>query len=75
MKILQINSSVRGADSESTRVASRIVARLTAANPAAQLTAAPIRIRRWTVPPWAPCSPRPRAAAPSSRPAWRWTTR
>jgi len=38
MKILQINSSVRGADSESTRVANRIVARLTAANPAAQLT-------------------------------------
>jgi FMN-dependent NADH-azoreductase len=38
MKILQINSSVRGADSESTRVASRIVARLTAANPAAQLS-------------------------------------
>lgn len=37
MKILQINSSVRGTDSESTRVASRIVARLIAANPAAQL--------------------------------------
>jgi FMN-dependent NADH-azoreductase len=38
MKILQINSSVRGADSESTRVASRIVARLTAANPDAQVS-------------------------------------
>jgi len=38
MKILQINSSVRGADSESSRVASRIVARLVAANPAAQLS-------------------------------------
>lgn len=38
MKILQINSSVRGAASESTRVASNIVARLTAANPAAQVT-------------------------------------
>lgn len=38
MKILQINSSVRGAASESTRVASNIVARLTAANPSAQVT-------------------------------------
>jgi len=38
MKILQINSSVRGADSESTRVASRIAAKLIAANPGAQLT-------------------------------------
>jgi FMN-dependent NADH-azoreductase len=38
MKILQINSSVRGAASESTRVASAIVARLTAANPAAQVS-------------------------------------
>jgi FMN-dependent NADH-azoreductase len=35
MNILQINSSVRGAASESTRVASGIVARLRAANPAA----------------------------------------
>jgi FMN-dependent NADH-azoreductase len=38
MKILQLNSSVRGAASESTRVASAIVARLTAANPAAQVS-------------------------------------
>ena len=38
MKILQINSSVRGAASESTRVASNIVARLTAANPSARVT-------------------------------------
>jgi len=38
MKILQINSSVRGADSESSRVAGRIVARLTAANPDAQVS-------------------------------------
>jgi FMN-dependent NADH-azoreductase len=38
MKILQINSSVRGAASESTRVANNIVARLTAANPAAQVS-------------------------------------
>ena len=38
MKILQINSSVRGAASESTRVAANIVARLTAANPAAQVS-------------------------------------
>jgi len=38
MKILQINSSVRGAASESTRVAANIVARLTAANPAAQIS-------------------------------------
>jgi FMN-dependent NADH-azoreductase len=38
MKILQINSSVRGAASESTRVAGNIVARLSAANPAAQVT-------------------------------------
>jgi FMN-dependent NADH-azoreductase len=33
MNILQINSSVRGAGSESTRVASAIVARLAASNP------------------------------------------
>ncbi len=38
MNILQINSSVRGADSESTRVANAIVARLAAANPGAQVT-------------------------------------
>lgn len=38
MKILQINSSVRGADSESTRVANRIAAKLIAANPGAELT-------------------------------------
>jgi FMN-dependent NADH-azoreductase len=37
MNILQINSSVRGAASESTRVASNIVARLRAANPAANV--------------------------------------
>jgi FMN-dependent NADH-azoreductase len=38
MNILQINSSVRGADSESTRVANAIVAKLAAANPGAQLS-------------------------------------
>jgi len=38
MNILQINSSVRGADSESTRVASAIVAKLAAANPGAQVS-------------------------------------
>ena len=38
MNILQINSSVRGADSESTRVANAIVAKLVAANPSAQVT-------------------------------------
>jgi FMN-dependent NADH-azoreductase len=38
MKILQINSSVRGAASESSRVANGIVAKLLAANSAAQLT-------------------------------------
>jgi FMN-dependent NADH-azoreductase len=37
MNILQINSSVRGAQSESTRVGNAIVARLLAANPGAQL--------------------------------------
>jgi FMN-dependent NADH-azoreductase len=37
MNILQITSSVRGADSESTRVAKSIVARLTAANPTARV--------------------------------------
>jgi FMN-dependent NADH-azoreductase len=38
MNILQINSSVRGADSESTRVAAKIVARLVASNPGASVT-------------------------------------
>jgi FMN-dependent NADH-azoreductase len=38
MNILQINSSVRGAGSESTRVASAIVARLVASNPHAQVS-------------------------------------
>jgi FMN-dependent NADH-azoreductase len=38
MNILQINSSARGNDSESTRVAKQIVAKLVAANPAAQVT-------------------------------------
>jgi FMN-dependent NADH-azoreductase len=38
MNILQINSSVRGAASESTRVANAIVARLVAANPDARVT-------------------------------------
>ncbi len=38
MNILQINSSQRGADSESTRVASQVVARLVASNPGAQVT-------------------------------------
>ena len=38
MNILQINSSQRGADSESTRVASRVVAKLAASNPGAQVT-------------------------------------
>jgi FMN-dependent NADH-azoreductase len=38
MNILQINSSVRGTESESTRVAANIVARLRAANPAAQVS-------------------------------------
>jgi FMN-dependent NADH-azoreductase len=38
MNILQINSSVRGANSESSRVASNIVAKLSAANPGASVT-------------------------------------
>ena len=38
MNILQINSSARGSDSESTRVAKQIVAKLVAANPGAQVT-------------------------------------
>jgi FMN-dependent NADH-azoreductase len=38
MNILQINSSARGNDSESTRVAKQIVAKLVAANPGAQVT-------------------------------------
>ena len=38
MNILQINSSVRGNQSESTRVANAIVARLAAANPGATVT-------------------------------------
>ncbi|HEX8785234.1 MAG TPA: NAD(P)H-dependent oxidoreductase [Telluria sp.] len=38
MNILQINSSLRGANSESTRVASKVVAKLTAANPGALVT-------------------------------------
>jgi FMN-dependent NADH-azoreductase len=37
MNILQINSSVRGAQSESTRVGNAIVAKLLAANPGAQV--------------------------------------
>jgi len=38
MNILQINSSVRGNQSESTRVANAVVARLAAANPGATVT-------------------------------------
>jgi len=38
MNILQINSSVRGANSESNRVAGNIVAKLSAANPGANVT-------------------------------------
>ena len=38
MNILQINSSLRGANSESNRVAGNIVAKLAAANPGAQVT-------------------------------------
>lgn len=38
MNILQINSSLRGANSESTRVAANIVAKLRAANPGASVT-------------------------------------
>jgi FMN-dependent NADH-azoreductase len=38
MNILQINSSLRGANSESTRVAANIVAKLRAANPGATVT-------------------------------------
>lgn len=38
MNILQINSSVRGNQSESTRVANAVVAKLTAANPGATVT-------------------------------------
>jgi FMN-dependent NADH-azoreductase len=37
MNILQINSSVRGANSESSRVAGNIVAKLSAANPGAKV--------------------------------------
>jgi FMN-dependent NADH-azoreductase len=38
MNILQINSSVRGTNSESSRVAGNIVAKLSAANPGAKVT-------------------------------------
>jgi FMN-dependent NADH-azoreductase len=38
MNILQINSSLRGAGSESNRVTAAVVARLTAGNPGAQVT-------------------------------------
>lgn len=38
MHILQINSSLRGSNSESNRVTGNIVARLTAANPGARVT-------------------------------------
>jgi FMN-dependent NADH-azoreductase len=38
MNILQINSSQRGTDSESTRVAKQVVAKFVAANPGAQVT-------------------------------------
>jgi FMN-dependent NADH-azoreductase len=38
MNILQINSSVRGTQSESTRVANAVVAKLAAANPGATVT-------------------------------------
>jgi FMN-dependent NADH-azoreductase len=38
MNILQINSSVRGTQSESTRVANAVVAKLSAANPGATVT-------------------------------------
>jgi FMN-dependent NADH-azoreductase len=38
MNILQINSSLRGANSETSRVAGNIVAKLVAANPGAQVT-------------------------------------
>src|SRR4051812_23665184 len=38
MNILQINSSARSTGSESTRLADAIVAKLVAANPAAQVT-------------------------------------
>lgn len=38
MNILQINSSQRGAASESTRVASQVVVKLVASNPGAQVT-------------------------------------
>jgi FMN-dependent NADH-azoreductase len=38
MNILQINSSVRGSQSESTRVANAVVAKLAAANPGATVT-------------------------------------
>jgi FMN-dependent NADH-azoreductase len=38
MNILQINSSVRGANSESSRVAGNIVAKLSAANPGAKVS-------------------------------------
>jgi FMN-dependent NADH-azoreductase len=38
MNILQINSSQRGADSESTRVATQVVAKFVANNPGAQVT-------------------------------------
>jgi FMN-dependent NADH-azoreductase len=38
MNILQINSSVRGTNSESSRVAGNIVAKLSAANPGASVT-------------------------------------
>jgi FMN-dependent NADH-azoreductase len=38
MNILQINSSVRGTNSESSRVAGNIVAKLSAANPGANVT-------------------------------------
>jgi FMN-dependent NADH-azoreductase len=45
MNILQINSSVRGAESESTRVANGIVAKLVAANPGATVTVRDVAAR------------------------------
>jgi len=77
MNILQINSSVRGNQSESTRVANSIVEKLRAAHPEATL-----RVRDLAADPHpvldettlGPCSPRPTSAAPNRRRAWRWTT-
>ena len=47
MNILQINSSLRGANSESNRVAGNIVAKLSAANPGATVIVTTVTNMAW----------------------------